>query len=60
MYQLVRQRGAIAPHLQDHVRRPRRTRVRLDLRLIEHDDVSDEDASRFGLERRVDQVLFDA
>ena len=47
-------------HLRDHVRRPRRTRVRLDLRLIEHDDVSDEDARRFGLERRVGQVLLDA
>jgi hypothetical protein len=38
----------------------RSPRVRLDFRLIEHDDVSHEDARRFGLERRVGQVLLDA
>ena len=35
MYQLVRQRGAVArAHVRDHVPRPRRARVRLHLRLI--------------------------
>ena len=61
MYHLIRQHGAIAPRTFKLTFHDPGVRAYVfDLRLIEHDDVRDEDASRFGLDRRVGQVRLDA